>query len=79
MSGSPNDGVRVWLVVRTYSDDEQYFRKERAVTSFTDIRDTAAVDVAPGNLGQVDDPDQQARYAAEARWMREHHDPEEIV
>ena len=65
--------VRVWLVDRTFSDDEQnfiiliyatadgrrYFRKERALTSFTgDHRETAAaVDVSPKNLGNVDDPE----------------------
>ena len=64
--------IRIWLVERTYSDDEQnliiltyatgdgarYFRKERALTSFTDVRETtAAVDADPDNLGTVDDPD----------------------
>ena len=59
MCEDSDDTVRVWLVERTYSDDEQnliiltyattdgeqYFRKERALTSFTDVRDTtAAVD-----------------------------------
>ncbi|ELZ24817.1 hypothetical protein C475_11290 [Halosimplex carlsbadense 2-9-1] len=73
-SSTTNDGaVRAWLVERTYSDDEQniiilvyatpdgrrYFRKERALTSFTnDVRETtAAVDVPPNNLGEVTDPD----------------------
>ena len=65
-----DEKVRVWLVERTYSDDkqnliilvyatpdgEQYFRKERALTSFTDMRDTtAALAVDPKNLGTVDD------------------------
>jgi len=50
------DRVRVWLVERTDSDDEQnpviltdatpdgrqYYRKERTLTSFTDTRDTTA-------------------------------------
>ncbi|AUV84194.1 hypothetical protein C2R22_21735 (plasmid) [Salinigranum rubrum] len=82
MSNHSKDDVRVWLVERTYSDDEQnliiltyatpdgeqYYRKERALTSFTDVRDTTAeVDAKPDNLGMVDDPDLQKQYAAEAR------------
>lgn len=58
-----DDSVRIWLVERTYSDDEQnliiliyatpdgerYFRKERALTSFTGPgrETTAAVTVDP--------------------------------
>ncbi|WP_096390511.1 hypothetical protein [Halopenitus persicus] len=86
--------VRVWLVERTYSDDEQnmvilvyatpdgtrYFRKERALTSFTDVRDTtAAVAVDPGNLGAVDEPDRRERYADEAARMAAAHDPDDVV
>jgi len=93
---SPNDDptVRVWLVERTYSDDEQnvviltyatpdgeqYFRKERALTSFTDVRDTtAAVDAESGNLGHVEDGDRRERFAAEATRMAERHDPEDVI
>jgi hypothetical protein len=87
-------GVRVWLVERTYSDDEQnivilvyatpdgsrYFRKERALTSFTDVRDTtAAVEARPENLGTVDDPEERERYATEAARMCETHDPDDLV
>ncbi len=94
MSGSSSDGVRVWLVERTYSDDEQnmviltyatpdggrYFRKERALTSFSDVRDTtAAVDADSGNLGSVEDEDLRARYAAEAARMAEGHDPDDVI
>jgi hypothetical protein len=94
MSNASNRDVRVWLVERTYSDDEQnlivltyatpdgsqYFRKERALTSFTDARDTtAAVDAEPDNLGSVDDPDRREQYAAEARRMRERHDPDDVI
>jgi hypothetical protein len=94
MSGASGDTVRVWLVERTYSDDEQnliiltyatpdgerYFRKERALTSFTDRRDTtAAVDAHPENLGSVDDPDLQAQYAAEARRMADDHAPDDVI
>ncbi|RDZ56161.1 hypothetical protein C5B91_18875 [Haloferax sp. Atlit-10N] len=94
MSNQSEDDVRVWLVERTYSDDEQnlivltyatpdgeqYYRKERALTSFTDVRDTtAAVDAEPGNLGMVDDPDLQEQYAAEAQRMQEVHDPDDVI
>ena len=58
MSESSDGDVRVWLVERTYSDDEQniiiltyattdgkqYFRKERALTSFSGGRETTAAD-----------------------------------
>ena len=91
---SASNGVRVWLVERTYSDDEQnliiltyatpdgerYFRKERALTSFTDVRDTtAAVDADPDNLGSVNDSDLQEQYAAEAQRMLEVHDPDDVI
>jgi hypothetical protein len=93
-SDSDSNGVRVWLVERTYSDDEQnliiltyatpdgerYFRKERALTSFTDVRDTtAAVDADPDNLGSVNDSDLQEQYAAEAQRMLEVHDPDDVI
>lgn len=86
--------TRVWLVERTYSDDEQnliiltyattdgkqYFRKERALTSFTDARDTtAAVDADPDNLGSVDDAETQEQYAAEASRMADIHDPDDPI
>lgn len=90
-AGAP---VRVWLVERTYSDDElnivilvyatpdgeRYLRKELALTSADDDREvTAAVDAAPSNLGRVEDPDRRERYAAEARRMRAEHDPEDAI
>jgi hypothetical protein len=88
-----DDTVRVWLVERTYSDDEQniiiltyatpdgkrYFRKERSLTSFSDVRDTtAAVDADPENLGTTD-PDDREAYAAEARRMADEHDPDDVI
>ena len=91
---SAGDEIRMWLVERTYSDDEQnmviltyatpdgerYFRKERALTSFTDVRDTtAAVDAPPSNVGTVDDPDDRERYAAEATRMANAHDPDDVI
>ncbi|ELY53414.1 hypothetical protein [Natronolimnohabitans innermongolicus] len=89
-----DDDVRVWLVERTYSDDEQnliilvyatpdgerYFRKERALTSDTDVRETtAALDVAVENLGAVDDADERERYATEAARMANTHDPDDPI
>ena len=94
MTEQLDSGVRVWLVERTYSDDEQnliiityatsdgaqYYRKERALTSFTDVRDTtAAVDADPNNLGSVDDSELQERYAAEAQRMQDTHDPDDVI
>jgi hypothetical protein len=94
-SQSPaEETVRAWLVERTYSDDEQniiilvyatpdgsrYYRKERALVSFSDRRDTtAAVDVSPDSLGSVDDPETRERYAAEAQRLRDAHDPDDVV
>jgi hypothetical protein len=90
-----DESVRVWLVERTYSDDEQNliiltyatpdgskeFRKERALTSFTgEARaTTAALDVSPTNLGDVSDPETRERYAAEVARMAERHDPGDAV
>lgn len=94
MTDLSDDPVRVWLVERTYSDDEQnliiltyatpdgecYYRKERALTSFSDDRETtAAVDADPENLGTVQEPTRRKRYAAEAQRMRHEHDPEDRI
>jgi hypothetical protein len=94
MPDPDTEGVLVWLVERTYSDDEQnliiltyatpdggqYFRKERALTSYTDARETTAAVVAdPANLGSVDDGDRREQYASEAQRMRDSHDPDEAI
>ena len=94
MSEPDTETIRMWLVERTYSDDEQnmviltyatrdgerYFRKERALTSFSDIRDTtAAVDASPSSVGAVDDPADRERYATEARRMARVHDPDDVI
>lgn len=94
MLDQPDNGVRVWLVERTYSDDEQnliiltyattdgeqYYRKERALTSFADVRDTtAAIDADSDDLGAVVDPNLQERYAAEAQRMQNAHDPDDVI
>ena len=89
------DQVRVWLVERTYSDDEQNliiltyatpdgkrdFRKERALTSFTgDHRETrVSLAVDPSNLGTVEDPETRDRYATEAERMTDEHDPDDVL
>ncbi len=89
-----DDPVRVWLVERTYSDDEQnliilvyatldgerYYRKERALTSSADVRaTTAAVTVDPWNLGAVEDDERRERYATEATRMAKNHDPSDEI
>ena len=89
------EGIRVWLVERTYGDDEQNmiiltyatpdgrrdFRKERALTSYTgDHRETpVAMTVEADNLGHVDDADTRERYATEAERMMEKHDPSDTL
>jgi len=89
------ESVRVWLVERTFSDDEQnivilvyatpdgerYLRKERALTSFTGpARETrAALDVDPAALAPVGDEETRERYATEAGRMAETHAPSDAV
>ena len=88
------ENTRVWLVERTYSDDEQnliilvyatedggrYMRKERALTSFEDARDTkAGLDVEAERLAEVRDEETRERYAAEARRMARKHEPDDTV
>ena len=85
---------RVWLVERTYSDDEQnivilvyatpdgsrYLRKERALTSFEDARETtAAVDADASSLGTVDDPEQRTEYAESAQRTRAQYDADDRI
>ncbi|WP_076145305.1 hypothetical protein [Natrinema saccharevitans] len=92
---SDDDGVRVWLVERTYGDDElnivilvyatedgrQYHRRERALTSFGGpARETkASLVVPPNSLGTVDDAATRERYAEEAARMAARHDPDDSV
>ncbi|MFC7202939.1 hypothetical protein ACFQJC_05395 [Haloferax namakaokahaiae] len=91
----PHDHLRVWLVERTYSDDEQnviilvyattdgayYHRKERSLTSFeSDVRDTyAAIDLPATGLGEVRDAETRESYAETAREMAATHDPTDTV
>ncbi|PCR90257.1 hypothetical protein [Natrinema ejinorense] len=94
-SDDNGDEVRVWLVERTYGDDElniiilvyatedgsRYHRRERALTSFTGpTRETkASLLVSADALGTVDDPETRDRYAEEASRMADRHDPEDGV
>ena len=88
------DTRRLWLVERTYSDDEQnlviliyattdgeqYLRKERALTSFSDSRPTtAAIDAETEYLGAVFDDETRERYAETASEMASTHSPDDEV
>jgi len=86
--------VRVWLVERTFSDDEQNvvittyatpdgereYRRERALTTFGDADEGTPVSltVSPSNLGAVADADRE-RYARAASEARADHDPDDTV
>jgi hypothetical protein len=89
-----SEQVRVWLVERTYSDDEQNLiiltyattdgsqdlRKERALTSFSDHRQTqVCLTVDQSDLGEVADPKIREQYAREATTMQTKHDPDETI
>ena len=86
--------VRVWLVERTFSDDElnivilvyattdgeRYLRQERALTTFSAAPDvTAAIDVPADRLAPVDDPDERERYAREATRVAAARDPDDVI
>ncbi len=87
--------TRVWLVERTYSDDEQNliiltystpdgrrdFRKERALTSFSGSpRETpVSLTVPVSNLGTVEDPETSERYADEATRMSRNYEPDDTL
>lgn len=88
------ESIRVWLVERTFSDDEQnivieiyatidgrrYLRRERALTTFTGGHETrAALDVEADDLARVGDQDRRDRYAIEASRMRREHAPEDEI
>lgn len=88
------DSVRVWLVERTFSDDEQnlvilvyatpdgerYLRKERALTSYSDDREThVSLAVEPGDLADVADPATRRRYADAASELRDTRSPDDTL
>lgn len=59
-----DDEQNLIILIYATTDGEQYFRKERVLTSFGDIQDTiAAVDADPDNLESVDAPDLREQYA----------------
>ncbi|MFC5366581.1 hypothetical protein [Salinirubrum litoreum] len=86
---------RLWMVERTYSSDSpnilvivyatpdgsQYLQQERSHHGFARSAPTvtAAIDAPEERLAPVDDPAERDRYATEAEWMREHHDPDDSV
>ena len=79
MRASSHGEQNIIIPVYTTPDGEQYFRKERALTSVTDVRDTtAAVDIDSDNPGAVE-PEKREQYAAEASRIAEHHDPDDVV
>ncbi|OIB56649.1 hypothetical protein [Natrialba sp. SSL1] len=87
--------TRVWLVERTYGDDElnliilvyatpdgrYYHRRERALTSFTGPeRETkASLTVSRNDLGTVDDRETRDQYATEATRVAARHDPDDAI
>jgi hypothetical protein len=94
VTDTDTDTVRVWLVERTFSDDEQnvvittyatpdgdrYYRRELAMTSLSDADDGTPVarDVSPDDLGEVDPEDREA-YATAAREAAADHDPDDVI
>jgi hypothetical protein len=94
MTTETAEEVRVWLVERTYSDDEQnliiltyattdgkrYYRKERALTTAGDVRETrAGLSVPADDLGTITDDAEREQYAAEAQRMADSHDPDDTI
>ena len=95
MGHTMTDEHRVWLVERTYSDDEQNliiltyatpegrfeYRKERALTSFTGpARETSvSLTVSEADLATVSNADLRERYASEAARMAEKHDSDGTI
>lgn len=86
----PESGeVRAWLVERGYTDRDlvilkyatlegnRVYRKEIASQALGAV--TAAKDVSADDLGTVEEPDLQERYAAEAKRMESTHDPDDVV
>jgi hypothetical protein len=92
---APETTRQVWMVERTFSadspnilvvvyatpDGERYLQQERAYNGFARNAPvvTAAVTVSAERLAPVRDPDLRERYAAEAAWMADHHDPDDAV
>lgn len=86
-----SDTVRVWLVERGYNnrdliilkyatpDGERLFRRELAAQAIGVDTVTAAKDVSPNDLENIDDSDLQERYADEVSRMSDEHDPDDTI
>jgi hypothetical protein len=86
-----DDGVRCWLVERTFDDrnlvtlvyatpdGERYQQREIASVALSRVDVTAAREIPTEELEPVDDPDRRERYAAEAATMAADHDPDEEI
>lgn len=85
------DQVRLWLVEREYGDEslvelvyatpegDRCLVKHLSVQLLRKQDVTAAIDVDPGRLAEVQDEDTRRRYAEEAARVRENHDPDDEV
>ncbi len=85
------DGVRCWLVERSYDDRDivtlvyatgdgaRYNQRELSATALSRISVTAAREIPDDDLRAVEDPATRERYAAEAERMAESHDPDDPV
>lgn len=84
-----DETVRTWLVERDYDDrgllglayatqdGERVLRQERSAALVDEV--TAAVDVEPDRLQQVDDEATRERYADEVSRMADRHDPDDAI
>ena len=94
MSDSQEDGKQVWLVDRTYSDDEQNLIvlryatedgeqelvQEHAVTTPTGDADAeVSITADPENLRHVEDEEHREQYAQEAQRLKEERDEDESL
>lgn len=91
----PTEPVQMWLVERTFSDDEQNIvilryattdgrfvhRKERALPSFErdGLEPHVAVRVAPNDVRTVDDPDRRDWFRTEATRMAQTYQPDDTI
>lgn len=87
-----DDATQVWLVERSYGNDEdlvtlvyattdgsQHLKKQLSHNMLYGKRITAARELQNGELDPVRDEELQDRYATEASRMAEKHDPDDEV
>jgi hypothetical protein len=86
-----DDGVRVWLVERSYGDKglvtlvyatpdgDRHVRMQRSSNMLRNADVTAGTVVESDRLTPITDDAERERYAAEAERMRERHDPDDAV